>query len=678
MKRIYNIYTLLAVALFGLSLAACDNGEDLDTNQYSSKSVTLNSFGPCPVLRGGTLYFYGSNLDKITEVQLPSADPITDITVVESGTHSIITIKVPEEKCDTGKVTLIASDGTTLTSVSSVTYREDIVFDEFYVGTSGNLTGNIGDLLTIEGDYLNLMYAVVFTGNDTVYSEDFVTHDRYTIECYIPSKASTGVITLTDLGETPNELESTEELTIVLPTVTSISNTNPKAGEEITIEGTDLDQIVSVSFEGVSIDADDFVSQSATSITVVVPAAAEDGEVVLTTESGVDISAGSITTVLPSNLSASPSPVKNGSTLTVTGDDLDLITSITFNNSSSSSFTLNSSTELTAVVPDDAQEGDLTLTLANGYYVTVAYTLVVPTVTSFVPESLMAGEDVIIRGTDLDLVESVTFPTDQTVSEFTVHTSTVISLTVPSAAYGSGAVLNLTNGTTIEATGLTIESSTNPTLTNSPSGCAGDEVTIEGSNYNNIESIYIGSTKVTSYSSRSDSSITFTIPEDLSAGDYDLIVYLTDGSSYTIGTISVVASELDLTIGNCVDQSDQSTLWTFPTTLTWDDTGRFRILRTGYYDLTSYTWTAGVSILRMYFDTSAGYTYGQAQINDGNWSAWDYLADWDSSTANEYLEMYLTDDMISWIMGDSSDGWSETCIIVQGQDLVVSKVVLIP
>lgn len=673
MKRIYNIYTLLAIALFGLSLAACDNGEDLDTNQYSSKSVTLNSFGPCPVLRGGTLYFYGSNLDKITEVQLPSADPITDITVVESGTHSIITIKVPEEKCDTGRVTLIASDGTSVTSVSPVTYREDIVFEEFYVGSSGNLTGNIGDLLTIEGDYLNLMYAVVFTGNDTVYSEDFVTHDRYTIECYIPSKASTGVITLTDLGETPNELESSEELTIVLPTVTSLSNTNPKAGDEITIEGTDLDQIVSLSFEGVSIDAADFVSQSATSITVVVPAAAEDGEIVLTTESGIEISAGSITLVLPSNLSASPSPVKNGATLTVTGADLDLITSITFNNSSSSAFTLNSSTELTAVVPDDAQEGDLTLTLANGYYVTVAYTLVVPTVTSFVPESLMAGEEVIIRGTDLDLVASVTFPTDQTVSEFSVQTSTAIALTVPEAANGSGAVLNLTNGTSVEVTGLTIESSTNPTLTNSPSACAGEEVTIEGANYNNIESIYIGSTKVTSYVSRSDTSITFVIPDGISSGDYDLIVYLTDGSSYTIGTITVAASEIDITIGNCVSQSDQSTLWTFPTQLTWTDEGRFRVLRQGTYDLTSYTWTAGVSKIVIYKDSS---TTGQAQINDGNWSSWYTLSDW--SGGEEVLEGYLTENMISWIMGDSSDGWSDTCIIIQGDGLTVTKVILVP
>jgi hypothetical protein len=157
----------------GLSLTACSNGDDLNTDQYGN-DISLNAFGPCPVLRGGTLYFYGSNLDQITEIDIPGADPITAITVITSGTHSEISIQVPAEKCDTGLVSLVTAKGGTLKTVTPITYREDITFDKFYVGQEGNLTGNVGDIVTIKGDYLNLMHGVIFTEKDTVKEDAFV------------------------------------------------------------------------------------------------------------------------------------------------------------------------------------------------------------------------------------------------------------------------------------------------------------------------------------------------------------------------------------------------------------------------------------------------------------------------------------------------------------------------
>ena len=157
---------LAVVALLGLSLTACDN-DDLSTDQYGS-DVRVQAFGPCPVLRGGTLFFYGSHLDQITEVQLPGADPITAIEVVERGAHSKISIQVPAEKCDTGIVVLKTQKGGELRTLTPVTYREDIKFEKFFVGTEGNLSGKPGDELTLKGDYLNLMHGVIFAENDTV------------------------------------------------------------------------------------------------------------------------------------------------------------------------------------------------------------------------------------------------------------------------------------------------------------------------------------------------------------------------------------------------------------------------------------------------------------------------------------------------------------------------------
>ena len=109
MKKYYNTFIMLVIALMGLSLTGCSN-DDLNTDQFGN-DITLQSFGPCPVLRGGTLHFMGSNLDQISEIDLPGADPITQYEVLKSGRESEITIQVPAEKCTTGTVTLKTAKG---------------------------------------------------------------------------------------------------------------------------------------------------------------------------------------------------------------------------------------------------------------------------------------------------------------------------------------------------------------------------------------------------------------------------------------------------------------------------------------------------------------------------------------------------------------------------------------
>ena len=62
MKQYKNLFAMLVIALAtGLSLTACGE-DDYDTNQYVG-DVSLNVYGPSPVMRGGTLRFLGSNLE---------------------------------------------------------------------------------------------------------------------------------------------------------------------------------------------------------------------------------------------------------------------------------------------------------------------------------------------------------------------------------------------------------------------------------------------------------------------------------------------------------------------------------------------------------------------------------------------------------------------------------------
>lgn len=673
--KISAVFTVLLLAVCSVLFTACS--EDLSTDQYGN-DISLNSFGPSPVLRGGVLTFKGSNLDQIVEIDLPGADPITNINVVQSGKHSEINIEVPKEKCEPGIVVLKTAKGGEIKTLTPITYLETIKLNNFFVGSEGNLTGSVGDEVTINGDYLNNIHAVVFADGVTVKDSLFTEHTRYQIKVAIPKQARTGRIQLSDEAATgANYLYSDATLNVNLPTASGVSPEKVKAGQTVSVSGTDLGQIASVELSGATVDSA-AVNRAVDgkTLTFALPAEATDGEVTLITYSDVKIPVGTITTVVPTNLAASPGTVKNGAELKITGNDLDLVTKVIFPNVTDAvAINSQSSSAIVVTVPQTAQSGDIELGLANGKIVKVGYKLVEPTVTGFTPASITAGETVVIKGTNLDLVASVTFPTNHTVqaADFKAQTAGAIGVVVPAAASGSGVVLTLKNGTTITAQGLTIVASTNPTMTNSPTGTAGSNVTIEGSNYNNVENVLIGQAKVTNFIDRSATKMTFTIPGDLAAGTYDVVMKTYDGQSFTVGKLVVEPKEIDLSASGNILTEDRKAKKVFPVTLAWSSEGQFRIMRDTPIDLSKYTWTAGKSVLKFYKQTDSK---GQIQVNDGVWKQFEMSADW--SGTESVLEVKLTQDMIDWITGAKNDGWSQTAFLIQGDGIVVTKVTLVP
>ncbi|MEI3070343.1 MAG: IPT/TIG domain-containing protein [Prevotella sp.] len=669
MKKISKIFAMLVVALVGLSLTACSDGDDLSTDQYGNE-ISLQSFGPCPVLRGGTLYLYGTNLDQIESVNLPGADPITAYEILQSGYNSKISIQVPAEKCEPGQIVLKTKKGGEITSVSPITYREDIEITKFFVGSEGTMVGNVGDVVTIKGDYLNLMHGVIFAGSDTIKEAEFVGHDRYTIQVKIPAEARTGVITLTDTIKDGTSLETKEELTINTPEATPIKDRNIKAGEILSIKGTSFDQIVSVKFEGATVNAADFKSQSAAEITVAVPAKATDGTFYVVTKSGIEVPVGNIITVVPTQLVATPNPVKNGAELTITGKDMDLITGIAFPNAAASQLNKVETTKVTATVPEDAQEGDITLSLANGKTVTVAYTLVKPTVASCTPAAITAGDKTIIKGTNLDLVASITFPGDveQTVEKFAAQNANAIAVTVPAACAGTGFKLNLKNGTTIEVKdALSIKAATDPAIASITPGeaTAGSTITITGKNFQNIQNLYIGSYKVNRYTSRTNTEIVCQVPANAEVGTYKIVMEDPDGNKIEGPEFKVVPAEKD--IATITTNMDNSAI-KYPYNFTWDDTGRFRIMKADLIKL-------GVKVgSKMLFYKEAGAT-GQVQINNANWGGIDTVADWNG---DQSCIVKVFDAAMMEAVNSISDGWSDTAFILQGDLKNVTKIAVLP
>ena len=669
MKKISNIFAMLVVALVGLSLTACSDGDDLSTDQYGN-DISLQSFGPCPVLRGGTLYFYGTNLDQIESINLPGADPITAYEILQSGYNSKISIQVPAEKCEPGQIVLKTKKGGEITSVSPITYREDIEITKFFVGNEGTMVGNVGDVVTIKGDYLNLMHGVIFAGSDTIKEAEFVGHDRYTIQVKIPAEAGTGVITLTDTIKDGTSLETKEELTINTPEATPIKDRNIKAGEILSIKGASFDQIVSVKFEGATVNAADFKSQSAAEITVAVPAKATDGTFYVVTKSGIEVPVGNIITVVPTQLVATPNPVKNGAEITITGKDMDLITGIAFPNAKESKLNKVETTKVTSTVPEDAQKGDITLSLDNGKTVVVAYTLVEPTVASCTPAAITAGEKTVIKGTDLDLVKSITFPGDveQTVDKFAAQNAQAIAVTVPAACAGTGFKLNLKNGTTIEMKdALSIKAATDPAIASVTPGeaIAGSTITITGKNFQNIQNLYIGSYKVNRYTSRTNTEIVCLVPANAEVGTYKIVMEDLDGNKIEGSEFKVVPAEKDIaTITTNIDNSAIK----YPYNFTWDDTGRFRIMKADLIKL-------GVKVgSKMLFYKEAGAT-GQVQINNANWGAIDTVSD---GKGDQNCVVKVFDAAMMEAINSIADGWSDTALILQGDMKNVTKIAILP
>ena len=458
MKNFKYIFALLVTALAGLSLTACSNDDDLDTNQYIG-GVSLNVYGPSPVMRGGQLRFLGSNLDQVREVIIPDGISVTNIDVVKSGVPSEIRITVPKDGPVPGLVTLITRNDQRIVTKTELNYEEGVEI------TAMTESAMPGDIVRIEGDYLNLIHSLAFADNVIVSENDFVTHDRYLIEVRVPEEAKTGKLelytadlTVIDKSKVEYQIIQTEKALIVgTPTISSIASPRgqaealgtiiAKAGEKLTINGTYFNVVADITIGGVSA-LDMSMKEDGTTLTFTLPAEAPDADIVLVCKSGIEVPVAALVTVKPSGCVASPNPVKAGQSLTITGQDMDVVASVLFSNVDDAVTNIQvAAGKVVVTVPEEALEG-LFLCMANGETIDVPFTLVKPTVTKFDKATVSAGGELTIQGTNLDLVKTVQFGQSDIVE--VSGNATTIKLTVPMNAQSGTPVLTLANGTTVD------------------------------------------------------------------------------------------------------------------------------------------------------------------------------------------------------------------------------------
>ena len=382
------------------------------------------------------------------------------------------------------------------TPKGDITTKTELTFTEpIDLASVSPLEVNPGEVITITGEYLNLIKEIIFA--DNVIVTEFESQERKEIKVKVPVEAKTGQIIISDGAEIPNWIYSEEMLTVALPTYTKSSTGTIKAGSSLVIEGENLNWVSSVKFGDVEV-SEITVSEDAKTLTVVVPATAKSGAVTLVCYSGAEVAAGKIATVVPTDLSAVPEIVKNGTDITITGKDLDLIVSATFPNVSEAVELKQgaSATQITLTVPELAQDGDIALNLFNGESVTIAYKTLKPTIAVFTPAALTAGDTLIIAGTDLDLVSAIVFAGEDSptamLAKYNHISDELLGITVPGVAETCAPTLILKNGMEVKTTlTLNITPATDPAIaTINPSALtAGDTLIIAGTDLDLVSAI---------------------------------------------------------------------------------------------------------------------------------------------------------------------------------------------
>jgi len=248
--------------------------------------------------------------------------------------------------------------------------------------------GPAGTVVTIKGTYLAGATSVTFNGVKAAITSATATQ----IVTAAPAGVTTGKISVVVGGGT---IISANDF-FAAPTITVFSPTAGPAGAIVTIKGTNFTGVTSVKFNGT---AASITSSTATQIITSVPAGVTTGKITVTTPGGTTTSAGNFTAP-PTILGFTPPSGQVGATITIKGTNLADATSVKFNGTADTTFTIVSATSITATVPAGATTGRVTVITPGGTAISSAdfkvTATIVPALKAFTlsPATIAAGDSI--------------------------------------------------------------------------------------------------------------------------------------------------------------------------------------------------------------------------------------------------------------------------------------------
>jgi hypothetical protein len=310
---------------------------------------TVVSFLPTSGTVGTTVTITGTNLNGLSGVTFNS----TSATVFHKVSNTSATAVVPGG-ATTGQI-MVTTPGGTGTSAGTFTVVPQAPTVTSFAPTSGGP----GVTVTVKGTHFTGATAVKFNGTSA--STFNVTSDTQ-LTVVVPALATSGQITVVNPA---NHGTSVSSFTVLpLPSITTFTPSSGGVGRSVTITGQYFTGTTQVQFNGTK---GTFTFISAQKLIAVVPAGATSGHIKVITAAGTATSAGMFTVFpTPKITSFTPGSGHVGATVTITGSGFTAATIVSFNGKNASSFSVNSDTQITVLVPTGATSGKIAVSTAGG------------------------------------------------------------------------------------------------------------------------------------------------------------------------------------------------------------------------------------------------------------------------------------------------------------------------
>lgn len=366
-------HTIYAIGISSMLLGSCLLGacgdDDLDFTQPSVGGVTLQSFGPCPLTRGGSMEVIGLHLEKVEKVLFPKGvERTADVKEYAEAKFTVtdgrkMTVTVPDEAIP-GKLRLVVGQDT-LTSKSSISFEEEVRIDA--VETDGDEL-RAGDLITIRGEYVWNIVSATFADNVEVPAEAFVKNTRYEVQVAVPMAAVSGQVTVYDGNANEVQTVLMERLNLRQAVIERVSNEQPELGEEITLYGRDLDLIGCAHFPFVD-SVQVMVNASGSELTCRVPATTVPGEVTLAQYSGKGVTVALSPLMIEVSDINPKEDLNAGDRVTISGTRLDKVRYILLPGDLALAADEydGSATQISFTVPEGMGDGKVTLVQHENY-----------------------------------------------------------------------------------------------------------------------------------------------------------------------------------------------------------------------------------------------------------------------------------------------------------------------
>jgi large repetitive protein len=494
-----------------------DNGTAGNINDGScvqQVAPKISSFSPTSGPVGTSVTINGWGFNGETSVAFNGTDAVSPV-VTNTGTQ--ITVDVPSG-ATSGPIT-VTSPGGTGTSASNFTVAVPPSITGFTPPS-----GPVGTSVTISGTNLSSPTSVTFNGT---HATSFVVDSAVQIRATVPAAATSGPIAVTTAGGVATS-GSDFTVTAPPPTVGSFSPGSGRVGTIVTVNGTNLLGATSVTFGGVAATP---TVLSATQVRATVPADAKTGKIGVTTPGGSALSA-AVFKVTPKVTSFGPATAPAGASVTIAGTGFTDVSAVKFGGVAAS-FGVDSSAQITAVVPASATSGTVSVTTAGGTASSVTAFKAVPTITGFSPGSAAAGSPVVVDGTGFGGVSSV--KVNGVAAGFSLLSKIQLRLTVPTAASTGTISVTTVGGTAASAGTLAVL----PRVTGFGPTTApvGTTVTISGNAFGGASSVLFNGV-IAVPATVTPTKITVVEPPDASTGK--LTVVTGAGSGQSAGTFKVL------------------------------------------------------------------------------------------------------------------------------------------